>query len=175
MPVTHSKVSDKVDASDESLVRPSDWNAEHTITDLEVDSEDINFTSTEVITATTLTTNHYLVKVNASGGNITITLPPISAHPDREYTIIKTDGSGNTVRVVGKINGEENLGITLQYQFITIHADNDGDEWLIIGGLSVKLEELVRDGNETQGKILKILRLFKKALKKMSNLDLKEE
>lgn len=29
MPITHSKVSAKSDGSDASLIRPSDWNAEH--------------------------------------------------------------------------------------------------------------------------------------------------
>ena len=110
---------------------------------LTVASEDISFTSAEVVTATTLTADHYLVKVDASSGTITITLPAITSHPDREYTIIKTDSSGNKVKIVGTINGEEDIDLTLQYQHVIIHADDDGDEWLIVGGRNVKLEELL--------------------------------
>ena len=113
------------------------------LADLTVVAEDIDFTSTEVVTTTTLTVNHYLVKVDASSGNIRITLPAIASHVDREYTIIKTDSTGNKVTIVGTINGEENLDLTLQYQYVIIHADDDGDEWLIIGGEYVKIEELL--------------------------------
>ena len=175
MPITHAFTSTKTDDNDASLVRPSDWNAEHTVTDLEVDSDDINFTSTEVVTATTLTANHYLVKVRTSGGNITITLPAISSHPDREYTIIKTDSTGNTVKIVGIINGEDDIDLTLQYQFITIHADDDGDEWLIIGGINVKLEELLIENTEVLQEVLNELKDIKLCQSKAVDLEFKEE
>lgn len=136
---------------------------------LTVASEDISFTSAEVVTATTLTVNHYLVKVDASSGNIRITLPAIASHPDREYTIIKTDSTGNNVTIVGTINGEENIDLTLQYQFVIIHADDDGDEWLIIGGEYVKMEDILREILSVQEKEKKLLGEIKKELKKINS------
>lgn len=143
---------------------------------LKVDAEDIEFTTEEVATATTLTADHFMVAVNASSGSVTITLPAAASHTDRIYTIKKIDSSGNKVTIDGnsdeKIDGEETVDLNLQYSYVTIVCD--GDEWFIIGGRNVKIEELVKDGNEIQRDILNLLRLFKKALKKMSNLDLKE-
>lgn len=156
-----------------------DWHKppdEQSIVDLIVYAEDISITIAEVTTATTLTVNHFLVLVDASGGAILITLPAAASHPNRMYTIKKIDSSNNKVTIDGnateKIDGELTLVLGLQYSYVTIVCD--GDEWFIIGGRNVKLEELVKNSNETQLNILKILRLFKKALKKMSNLDLKE-
>lgn len=109
---------------------------------LKVDAEDISFTLEEVATATTLTANHFLVMVN---GNVTITLPAAASHANRVYTI-KNIGTGKvTIYADGseKIDGEQTLVLNLQYSYVTIVSD--GDEWFIIGGRNVKLEDLFED------------------------------
>ncbi len=42
MGITHAKVSPKADGTDTTLVRPSDWNADHVITRLEINSVGLN-------------------------------------------------------------------------------------------------------------------------------------
>ncbi|KKK55826.1 hypothetical protein LCGC14_3070640, partial [marine sediment metagenome] len=107
-----------------------------------------------------------------------------AAKANKVYYIKKVDNSGNSVTIKGdssseKIDGEEKAILTLSKQSIMIICSGTTEVvdsyWHIIGGEYVKMEEIVKEGNETQGKILNLLILFKKALKKMSNLDLKED
>ena len=108
-------------------------------------SEDIKFTLNEYTSAQTLTADNYLVIVNASTGNITITLPPAVNHKNRIYTIKKIDSSGNSVTIDAnsseKIDGEQTVVLNLQFAYVTIVSD--GDEWFIIGGQNVKIEDLI--------------------------------
>ncbi len=57
-------------------------------------------TPTTPLTAdTTLTTAHHVVLVDASGGNVTISLPAASGLNGRTYVIKRVDSSGNTVTI----------------------------------------------------------------------------
>lgn len=119
---------------------------EMSLAGLTVASEDISFTLNEYTSAQTLTADNYLVIVDASSGNIKITLPASASHTNRIYTIKKIDSSGNSVTIdansAEKIDGEETVVLNLQYAYVTIVCD--GDEWFIIGGEYVKIEELLR-------------------------------
>jgi len=107
--------------------------------------EDLRYTLEEVATATTLTADHFLVVVDTSSTNITITLPASALHKHRVYTI-KNIGTGKvTIDANGSetIDGETTIELTLQYSYVTIVCD--GDEWFIIGGEYVKMEDLLRE------------------------------
>jgi len=120
-------------------------------------AQDIDFTVEEVVVATTLTANHFLVKVNASG-NTTITLPAATSHTDRVYTIINIHSAGTvTIDANGTetIDGEETILLNLQYQYVTIVCD--GDEWFIIGGEYVKMEDILNKLLTEQKEQIKLL------------------
>ena len=144
---------------------PTDWGippVTPSLAGLTVDAEDISFTLEEVATATTLTINHFLVLVNTTGGDITITLPASASHAERVYTI-KNIGTGKvTIDANGseKIDDEETIVLNLQYSYVTIVCD--GTEWFIIGGGNVKLETLletqVSKQKETAQLLEKLLR-----------------
>ncbi len=109
---------------------------------LVVVGEDLRLTSEEVATATTLTAEHFFVKVKSGA---TITLPPAVNHKDRVY-IIKNVGEGSVVVDANsseKIDGDLTVVLGLQYDFVTIVSD--AVEWFIIGGRNVKIEELVKE------------------------------
>ena len=109
---------------------------------LVVVGEDLRLTSEEIATATTLTAEHFFVKVKSGA---TITLPPAVNHKDRVY-IIKNVGSGSVVVDANsseKIDGDLTVVLGLQYDFVTIISD--AVEWFIIGGRNVKIEELVKE------------------------------
>ncbi len=105
-----------------------------------------SFEEEDIVTGITLAANHILVVVDASSGAVKITLPAV------------TSGTG-------KIDGERTVVLNLQYQYVTIANDsgtvyifkkidssgnsvtidaNGSDEWHIIGGEYVKMEELLR-------------------------------
>ncbi len=107
---------------------------------LVVSGVDIRATLEEVVTATTLTENHFLVLVN---GTLTITLPKAVNHKERIYTI-KNIGTGMvTINAYSseKIDGEGTVVLNSQYSYVRIVSD--GDEWFIIGGINVKMEDLL--------------------------------
>jgi hypothetical protein len=52
-----------------------------------------------VVTNTTLTNNNLIINVDASSGNIIITLPNVSTNDGRIYYIRKSDSSANTVTI----------------------------------------------------------------------------
>ena len=110
---------------------------------LVVHAEDVSWTLEEIVTATTLTADYFLVIVNASG-NTTITLPAAASHTNRMYTIKNIHSTGTvTIDANGgeTIDGEQTIDLKLQYQYVTIVCD--GDEWLITGGEYVKMEDLL--------------------------------
>ncbi len=89
---------------------------------------------------TTLTVDNNVVLVDASGGNVDITLPVVVDGTDylclgREYTIKKIDGTLNNVNVVGTatatIDGQSSISLSEQWYFVKII--NDGNQWYIIG------------------------------------------
>jgi hypothetical protein len=69
------------------------------------------------------------LQVNATSAAVSITLP--SPTGNRRRRIIKTDSSGNTVTVVGTINGVSNYTLTTQYSWVEVEPT--GTSWLIVG------------------------------------------
>ncbi len=131
--------------------------SEHTLdvlTDLSglaIHGEDLKATVEEVAIATTLTANHFLVLVN---GSVTIALPKAANHKERIYTI-KNIGQGRvTIDPYSSetIDGEETIVLNFQYSFVTIVSD--GSEWLIIGGVNVKMEEILKEIRDSLAKPL---------------------
>lgn len=73
--------------------------------------------------------------VSANAGPCTITLPSAASAPGKQFTVKKTDSSGNSITVQPTvsqtIDGAVNFALTNQWQYITIQSD--GANWLIIG------------------------------------------
>lgn len=111
------------------------------LADVIVSADDISFTLEEVATATTLTADHFFLVVDTSGGNVTLTLPAIADHNQRMYTI-KNIGS-NKVTIVGPIDGEDAIDLNLENQYVWLIGDSNRETWHIIGGLNVKLEDIL--------------------------------
>lgn len=82
----------------------------------------------------TVIDSDYTILVNATGGNITITLPSASSLQGSEFNIKKIDSSVNLVTVDGNgsetIDGSTTAIIETQYESITIQSD--GSNWYII-------------------------------------------
>ena len=99
--------------------------------------------SDEVTTSETLSSSTQFVWVDATLGNVIITLPAAADNTRTVYTIKKIDSSNHTVTIDANgsetIDGEETVVLNLQYAYITIVCD--GDEWFIIGGEYVKMED----------------------------------
>jgi len=81
--------------------------------------------------------------VDESSTKITITPPEASDHDLGKYIIKKMDDSNHTVTLkpngTEKIDGEVEVVIRFQYSYVDIVSNND--EWIIVGGRNVKLEE----------------------------------
>jgi len=58
------------------------------------------YTSKDIATSYTLSTDDQLLRVNATAGSVVITLPLASTCKGRRYTIKRTDASGNAVTLV---------------------------------------------------------------------------
>ena len=75
-----------------------------------------------------------VILVNASGGDVTITLPEASEYEGKFYYIKKTDASDNSVILDGTeaetIDGELTVEITIQYMCLQVVCD--GTNWWII-------------------------------------------
>jgi parallel beta-helix repeat protein len=68
--------------------------------------------------------------LDATGGNLTFTPWSAALHPGSQVTVIKSDASGNTVTIVGTINGAANKVLAAQYKFATVKSN--GTDWYII-------------------------------------------
>ncbi len=84
---------------------------------------------------TTLGSTLRFVKGNATGGAITLTLPPAAASTGMLLTVIKIDSSGNVVTVKGTgaelINAANTYtGLSAQYYSVTLWCD--GTQWWIV-------------------------------------------
>jgi hypothetical protein len=86
---------------------------------------------TSITTNTTLNNSHDIVKVNAAGGNITVTLPGASAYQGIAFTIKRTDNSKNACTVAGQIDGSASYNLTTQYKYVTVLSN--GTAWDVIG------------------------------------------
>lgn len=71
---------------------------------------------------------------DATGGNITVSLPMAGAYKGVMFSIKKTDASGNTVTVDGNgaetIDGSATAVISLQNGSLTVRSD--GTQWWIV-------------------------------------------
>jgi len=99
---------------------------------------------TEVTVNTTLTNQTVILVDNDE--NISITLPTASSHTHKVYHIKKISNSAGVVEIKGAaqdetIDGEEAVELKLRYQFVSIVCD--GSDWYIIGGMDMKMEELL--------------------------------
>jgi hypothetical protein len=74
------------------------------------------------------------VLVDATSGNLTVTLPLAADASDRRYTVKKIDVSANTVTIDGDgaetIDGSATQVLTTQYARITVQCD--GSAWWIL-------------------------------------------
>lgn len=79
----------------------------------------------------TATLTDYYIPVDATSGNITVTLPAASGNAGLTYFIYKTDASANTVIVDGDgtetINGVSTLTLLARYQHMRVECD--GTNW----------------------------------------------
>lgn len=76
----------------------------------------------------TATVNDFFIPVDASSGNVTITVPLVANNPGRQYVIAKVDSSSNRVRIAASgsdtINGSAYKDLVTQYR--SVWLDNDG-------------------------------------------------
>lgn len=87
----------------------------------------------EVTTNTTLTDNHYYIAVDATAGNVTITLPACTALV-QTYIIKRIDNSGNTVTITpdGSDTIELSANKTLTSNESVIIVSDGDDNWEIV-------------------------------------------
>jgi hypothetical protein len=87
-----------------------------------------------VSTDTTLDTTYSVVAVDASGGDVDITLPSAVGIEGRTFSVKKIDSSSNSVRVnaaaAEAIDGSATATIRVRYVSITVISDNA--DWHII-------------------------------------------
>jgi hypothetical protein len=73
------------------------------------------------------------LQVDATAGNITITLP--SPTGNRRRRVIKTDSSTNTVSIVGLINADSSYTLYSQYRFVEVEPT--GVAWIVVSWGSI--------------------------------------
>jgi hypothetical protein len=82
---------------------------------------------------TTLDENHHTVIVDASGGDVDVTLPPAATYYWKIYEIKRIDSSANTVTVDG--DGAETIDDSATQtlnQYDCMRLQSDGSEWWIL-------------------------------------------
>ncbi len=79
-------------------------------------------TSKTVTANTLLTPFDGLVLVDATGGNISVTLPTPEDQRDTVITVKRIDASGHTVTIVGTIDGAVNPTLAAQWKSKTMWA-----------------------------------------------------
>lgn len=117
----------------------------------------LRLTPTRTITASdNITINDGVLLVDATAGNVTMTLPDVVTEAGRTYTIKKTDASANTVTVLPTspttIDGAVSVVLTAQNQSVTVVAS--GTEWEVLGQANILAPSGV-SGSGTAGVIPK--------------------
>jgi len=121
--------------------------------DLELSGTGMRLDATSVTADATVTVNDGLMLVNATSGNVTITLYTAANNAGAVLTVKRTDASTNTVTVDGNsaetIDGRLTWLLPQQYASLTIVSD--GSNWFVVGG-SVTTETMTRciDQDSTQ-------------------------
>lgn len=109
--------------------------------------------SDDVTTSETLSSSTQFVWVDATLGNVIVTLGAATDNERTVHTIKKIDSSGHTVTIDANgtetIDGEQTIVLNLQYAYVTIVCD--GTEWFIIGGEYVKMEDKLDTLIDRQG------------------------
>lgn len=125
MAIKHQYVSTKPDQRDDTDVRPSDWNADHVV-ELEYITKTTDYT---------ITSTDEVILVDASSGNITITLPALSS-VDKQVVRIKKISGGGIVTITPNgsdtIDNDSTKQISVTYTTLTLLADNTNSNWWII-------------------------------------------
>jgi len=89
---------------------------------------------TEYVADETLGDNEYVIFVDASAGDVTLTLPDPALAPARQYVIKKTDTSANRIIIAPfaseTIDGSASAMIVAPYESLTIQCN--GTDWFII-------------------------------------------
>lgn len=84
-----------------------------------------------ISTNTTLDDTHHVVLVDASSGDVTLTLPLASSGDARQYMVKKTDSSSNDVIIARSgsdtIDGDTDATLSVQYEARTVISD--GTNW----------------------------------------------
>lgn len=87
-----------------------------------------------ITASTTASLGDYTILADATGGAVTVTLPPAASATRKIFNIKKTDASGNAITIDG--NGSETIdGATTQtisVQNITIQIQSNGTNWFIL-------------------------------------------
>lgn len=66
-----------------------------------------------IMMTTTLLPNQKVIKIDATGGNIIVTLPPCASNEGRKYSIARIDASGNSV-IIKPTLGDKLLNVVDQ-------------------------------------------------------------
>lgn len=69
------------------------------------------------------------VLANATGGAFDVTLPDAADAPNSTITIIRTNGGGNAVTVVGTVSGAVDPTLGSQYASLTVRSAGSGTSW----------------------------------------------
>lgn len=81
--------------------------------------------SSRVVTADyAVTSDDYLIAVNAAGGNVTVTLPTTAN--GKQYFVKRVDASANTVTVSGAIDGGTSVMLPTQWAGVVLFGANGG-------------------------------------------------
>lgn len=95
-------------------------------------------TSLDLTTTATLSDNSQrLVRLNASGGAFTVSLPARPA-PGDTFTLKECAGSANAVTLDGNgklIEGSATLLLNVPYRCRVLRYSEPGDQWEVIGGI----------------------------------------
>lgn len=82
----------------------------------------------------TITSSDTVIMADATGGNVTITLPVASGVSGYRFFVKRTDGSANSVSVARSgadtIDGATSQSLSIQYTSLTVVSD--GSNWYII-------------------------------------------
>jgi len=132
--------------------------------------------SAEYTVNQTLSSSTQFVYVDATSGNVIITLGAATDNERTVHTIKKIDSSGHTVTIdpdgSETIDGEQEIELNLQYSYITIVCD--GTEWWIIGGEYVKMEDILREQKDLLERLLSFGKIIAYHLGNLKGEVLKE-
>lgn len=101
---------------------------------LNLTGSSVSFNVRAVTASETLRTTDHVVLVNATGGAVTLTLPPVaSLGPGFEYVVVKTDSSANAVTLDGNgtetIDGATTRAIRTQWGAYRLVVDPLAAQW----------------------------------------------